>query len=787
MGDTYTRQSSGDITSGATIEASHFNNEFDQLVSAFAASSGHTHDGTTGEGGPVTKLLGNTLTFGAGTAGTDITITFDGETSDGVLKWMEDEDYFEFSDDILVASTEKLQFRDTAIYINSSTDGQLDLVADSEVQIAATTIDINGNVDVSGTLTVAGAVDFGDAALSNVGAVQLDSIAGDGDTNTSITFSGSDVITITAGGDAQFTFNNGSILPSTDNDIDLGSSSLEFKDAFFDGTVTTDALVADTADINAGTIDGVTLGTNSAITQAVIDDVDINGKVITMTGSSSDTAVFTAGTNGTLSIVTTDDSAAAANITITADGTFEADGTTITLDSSGDIVLDADGANVTFKDGGTSILDIANNSTDVEFTVSTADKNFKIKGTDGSSAITALDIDMALAGKATFNGDVVVGGDLTVTGDDIVMGTNTAGNLLVADGTNFNSIAVGDLSAITSVAADDVLIAVDTSGGGLKKITRSALVSGLAAGTMSDIVDDTSPQLGGDLDVNGQDIVSTSNGNITITPNGSGVLRGDGSNGIDMQSGAISIKNSGAESYIRFYCESSNAHYTQLQAAPHSAYSGNVTVVLPASADTLVGRATTDTLTNKTLTTPVIAEIDASSDFTLDAGGDIILDADGGDFNFKDGGTEILRITNSSSDVIIRPVVDAKDLIFQQRDGTEVARIEDNGTFNVVTDKLAINGTAITSTAAELNILDGVTSTASELNILDGVTATATELNIMDGNTSATSTTLADADRMVINDNGTMKQVAVTDMTTYINSNASFASNGFAVAMAIAL
>ena len=175
MGDTYTRQSSGDITSGATIEASHFNNEFDQLVSAFAASSGHTHDGTTGEGGPVTKLLGNTLTFGAGTAGTDITITFDGETSDGVLKWMEDEDYFEFSDDILVASTEKLQFRDTAIYINSSTDGQLDLVADSEVQIAATTIDINGNVDVSGTLTVAGAVDFGDAALSNVGAVQLDS------------------------------------------------------------------------------------------------------------------------------------------------------------------------------------------------------------------------------------------------------------------------------------------------------------------------------------------------------------------------------------------------------------------------------------------------------------------------------------------------------------------------------------------------------------------------------------------------------------------------------------
>ena len=120
MGATYTRQSS--YTDGDVITAAHTNDEFNQLLAAFQASRGHTHDGTANEGGPITKLLGNTLTFGAGTAGTDITITFDGETSDGVLKWMEDEDYFEFSDDILIASTEKLQFRDTAIYINSSTD-----------------------------------------------------------------------------------------------------------------------------------------------------------------------------------------------------------------------------------------------------------------------------------------------------------------------------------------------------------------------------------------------------------------------------------------------------------------------------------------------------------------------------------------------------------------------------------------------------------------------------------------------------------------------------------------
>ena len=77
----------------------------------------------------------------------------------------------------------------------------------------------------------------------------------------------------------------------------------------------------------------------------------------------------------------------------------------------------------------------------------------------------------------------------------------------------------------------------------------------------------------------------------------------------------------------------------------------------------------------------------------------------------------------------------------------------------------------VTSTTAELNILDGVTSTAAELNILDGVTATATELNTCcDGGTSATSTTLAAADRLVTNDAGTMVQVALSDLVTFLEN-----------------
>ncbi len=72
-------------------------------------------------------------------------------------------------------------------------------------------------------------------------------------------------------------------------------------------------------------------------------------------------------------------------------------------------------------------------------------------------------------------------------------------------------------------------------------------------------------------------------------------------------------------------------------------------------------------------------------------------------------------------------------------------------------------------TSTEVAILDGASVTTDELNILDGVEATTTELNTCcDGGTSATSTTLATADRIVVNDNGTMVQVALSDLVTFL-------------------
>ena len=230
--------------------------------------------------------------------------------------------------------------------------------------------------------------------------------------------------------------------------------------------------------------------------------------------------------------------------------------------------------------------------------------------------------------------------------------------------------------------------------------------------SLMEVANDTSPQLGGDLDVNGNELVSTSNGNIALTPNGTGVVRIDGSNGIDMQSGAISIKNSGAQSYVRFYCESSNAHYAQLQAPAHSDFSGNTTLTLPATTDTIVGKATTDTLTNKTLTSPVIETVTGST-ITLDSAGDITLDAGGADVTLKDDGTTFGSLTNSSGELVIKSgSTPTTAVTFSGANVTFAGNLTVNGT----TTTIDTTNTTVKDTLLGLN--SGATSNANDCGII---------------------------------------------------------------------
>ena len=133
----------------------------------------------------------------------------------------------------------------------------------------------------------------------------------------------------------------------------------------WNGTAIGDTYVANDLTISGGTVDNSVIGgtTAAAITGTTIDattDFTIGSTVITddsivMTPSTSDTATIAASTNGALAITTVDNAAAAANITITADGTFEAIGTTVTLDSGGAINLEPATGSAILLDGTISV------------------------------------------------------------------------------------------------------------------------------------------------------------------------------------------------------------------------------------------------------------------------------------------------------------------------------------------------------------------------------------------------------------------------------------------------
>jgi len=388
---------------------------------------------------------------------------------------------------------------------------------------------------------------------------------------------------------------------------------------------------------------------------------------------------------------------------------------------------------------------------EIHFYAANAEQVFVSDGVFGPE--TDSDVDLGTTGvrwkdafidTVTTTGNVTVGGDLTISGDDLTMATNTAGHLLIADGTNFNPTAVTDLTEISTIASDDVFLAIDTSGGGLKKVARSTVVSGLATSSaISNVVEDSTPQLGGNLDMNGKDIITLSNATLDLAPNGTGtvVVRGN--------------SNSGA---IVFNCES-NSHGQTVQAQPHSASATN-TMLLPEGANsTLVSLVSADTLTNKTLTAPTltgtatVASLDISGDIDVDGTTNLdVVDIDGA-VNMATTATITGNLTLGAQ-LIMPDVTSTKILV---ADGTSFQEVAISG------DVTIANTGAVT-----------IAATSVEGSMLNN--------NVISGQTALTSG-LATTDELLVSDGGTLKRMDVSVLTALTDASAADS----AVALAIAL
>ena len=263
--------------------------------------------------------------------------------------------------------------------------------------------------------------------------------------------------------------------------------------------------------------------------------------------------------------------------------------------------LDGDSSDLTR----TTVISSSNSDSAVDFSAGTKDVFCTIPASkmvfeDGSNDVT-------------IGRNLTVTGDLTISGDDLTMATNTSGAALIGDGSNFNPVVIsGDVSIatkgaaslaaaqtnITSILATDLKIGEDDQ----TKIDFETAdeIHFYAANAEQVFVSDGvfGPQTDSDVDL-GTNSVRFKDAyvdSVTVT--------GDVSVGDDLtvEGGVIDVKNTGAQSVVRFYCESSNAHYAQIQAPAHSDFSGNTTLTLPAVTDTIAGIAATQSFTNKTIT-----------------------------------------------------------------------------------------------------------------------------------------------------------------------------------------
>jgi len=630
---------------------------------------------------------------------------------------------------LLLSSTDQLQFGDSGTYIHQSADGVLDLVSDTEIEINATTIDMNGVLNLSGNLVV------GSATVTEA---QFEIL--DGATVTTDELNILDGVTATT---AEVNLLDGDTSPGTT--------------AITDG----DALIVN---------DGTTMRQTTVQTFATYfgSEITTMSNLVT-TGalnSGSITSGFGAIDNGSDNIT----SGGLVKLDV------DADADDVSGDSATGRLTIGAGEDLNFYHGGTNSY-IVNDTGDLIIKTGASDEDFIIKGNDGGSEITALTLDMSAAGAATFNstitatGFVIGSADITEAELEILDGLNTTtAELNIMDGgTSATSTTVVDADrvvmndngtmvqvAVTDLAAyfDDEITAMPnlTSVGTLTALTVDDVAVDGKVITMTGSSSDTAVFTAG---TNGTLSIVTTDAaaaaaNIQITADGTAELAGttvtlDSSGGItlDADGGTITFADAGSS----------------LGTITSSGYSGTAAV---ATTVTVTDNESTDE--NNVLT--FVAGADAD-------GGNVGLESDGNlNYNPSSGTLNVPNISVTGTQTIVNSVTmnASNAVIFEgaTADAHETTLSTIDATGDRTINLPNVSGTLPVLAAASAT---QITSTPEELNILDDATVTTAELNLIDGGTARGTTAVASGDGILINDGGTMRMTNVDTVSTYFSSH----------------
>ena len=739
MAQDYTRQST--FADGDTITAALFNDEYNQLVNAFAYSStsatttGHRHDGTSGQGGNIPQIGDLDFKNKIVVDSTNNRWGFYVEVSSAAVEQIRIQDgaIVPVTDSDIDLGTSSLEFKD--LYIDGT--ATIDTLTVDEAATIGTTLGVTGATTLSSTLGVTGATTLsstlgvtGAATLSSTLAVTgTSTLTGNVTTTNDLSVGGNLTVTGNATISGNLTFGDAdtdsitltadvasSITPDTDDTYDLGSASKEWRNLYIDGTANIDSLVADTADINAGSIDNTTIGATTAST-GNFSTLSIGGVAITATAAElniMDGVTATATEINLLDGVTS--TTAELNIldgvTSTAPELNLVDGSSagtivnskaVIYGSAGEVnatTLQVGGVSITSTPAELNILDgVTATTAELNIldgvTATTAELNY----TDGVTsniqtqldAKQSLDADLtAIAALSNTDGNFIVGNGTTWVAESGATARASLGLTISSDVLAYDANLQSFVTAFTLPTSDG------TSG-------QALITNGSGTISFGD-VDALPTQTGNSGYYLTTDGTNASWDNLKASPTFTGTVTISSTDALTLPVGTTAQRPTAVQGMIRY-----NTTDSQFEGYNGSAW----------------GALGAEFAYTRTSATATASQTTFSATYTVgyvDAYLNGVKLISGTDFTATNG-TSVVLTTGAT-------VGDSVEILAYETFSVANALIASNNLSDLSSASTAISNLGITSTATELNYLDGVTSPTGSGNLVLATSPTLTTPDI---------------------------------------------------------